>query len=367
MRKELLEILRCPSCKSTDLRLETATEDDIEITEGAIVCSQCSHVWSVSGGIVDMMDGLPEVTRREVEGRVRFVKDTTRTMSMTDEWLLGLPETALHMPSEKGRDYVNNLLELSDLAGFGPKARVLDIGAGNCWGSWRIAARGASVVAVDVSRVKYDGLESGAVQIGGHGHYFERVLGDMENLPFDDESVDGCLFFATLHHSHNLNLAFSEAARVLRPGGAALAVHEGVSGILRNNKVFAPRGAHNVEWQDYDWNEQVFSLHTYLRAARCAGLAPQLVLPPFVEHRLERREFEGLLFRRIAALGARTWHLPGGRTLLRSKASIFAASYLVGMPLTAVFWKAAPARARTASADERRTDSDRVAVACHKK
>ena len=189
--------------------------------------------------------------------------------------------------------------------------------------------------------MKYEGLESGAVQVAGHGHYFERVLGEMENLPFEDGSVDGCLFYATLHHSHNLALAFKESARVLRPGGVVLAIHEGVSGLLRNNKILGIRSVHAVDWQKYNWNEQVFAVHTYLRAAKEAGLTADLVLPPFVERRLERREFDGLLFGRIASIAARAWHLPGGRSLLRSKAAILSASYLVGMPLTAIFLKTA--------------------------
>ena len=350
MRKELLEILRCPVCESTQLRLEASAENGIEVTEGAVVCAHCSRAWSVSEGIVDMLEDVPEVTRLEMSGRAKFVEEIRRSKPVDDEWLLGLPDTALFVPSGKGTDYLDSLSELSALAGFGPEARVLDIGAGNCWASWRLAAGGASVVAVDVSRVKYEGLESGAVQIAGHGHYFERVLGNMENLPFEDGSVDGCLFCATLHHSHNLKSAFSEAARVLRPGGAVLAIHEGVSGILRNNRVLGIRSVHDVDWREYDWNEQVFPLHTYLRAARAAGLEPQLVLPPFVERRLQRRDFRGVVFGRMAALAAGIWRLPGGRPLLRSKASIFAASYLVGMPLTAVFWKAARVHAGAAPA-----------------
>jgi SAM-dependent methyltransferase len=207
-------------------------------------------------------------------------------------------------------------------------------------------------------------LESGAVQIAGHGHYFERVLGDMENLPIEDESVDCCLFFATLHHSHDLNLAFSEAARVLRPGGTVLAIHEGVSGILRNNKIVGIRSVHEVDWQEYDWNEQTFALHTYIRAAKAAGLTCQPILPPFIEHRLKKRKFDGLLFGRIAALAARIWRLPGGRALLRSRASVVAASYLVGMPLTAIFRKSAPAgNGNGRRMDEMPTDSDEALAA----
>ena len=341
MRKELLELLRCPACTSTDLQLSCDVETSVEVVQGAVVCKSCEREWPVDGGIVDMLVDPPDVTKAETNGRARFVEDTLQIKPMDDEWLLGLPESAFFVPAGKNRDFVENLSELTALCGFGEGSRVLDIGAGNCWASWRLAEQGAQVAAVDVCRVKYEGLESGAVQIAGHGHYFERVLGEMEHLPFDDESVDGCLFYATLHHSHNLREALAESARVLRPGGVVLAVHEGVSGVLRNNNIVGIRSVHEVDWQKYNWNEQVFALHTYLGAARDAGLTPEPVLPPFVERRLERREFDGLLFGSIAKMAARAWRLPGGRSLLRSKAAIFAASYLLGMPLTGIFRKAA--------------------------
>jgi SAM-dependent methyltransferase len=341
MRKELLALLQCPACKSTALQLRSDVETELEVLQGAVVCGGCASEWPVDDGIVDMLVDPPEVTRAEVSGRARFVEDTLRSKPMDDEWLVGLPESAFFVPAGKNRDFVDNLSELTALCGLGEGSRVLDIGAGNCWASWRLAAQGAQVAAVDVCRVKYEGLESGAVQIAGHGHYFERVLGEMENLPFADESVDACLFYATLHHSHDLRHALAESARVLRPGGVVLAVHEGVSGVLRNNKLLGIRSVHEVDWQQYNWNEQVFALHTYLGAARDAGLTPELVLPPFVERRLERREFDGLLFGPMARVAARAWRLPGGRSVLRSRAAICAASYLLGMPLTGMFRKAA--------------------------
>ena len=77
-------------------------------------------------------------------------------------------------------------------------------------------------------------------------------------------------------------------------------------------------------------------MHEYLLGARRAGLQSRLVLPPFIEQRLEQHDFSGLLFGRIGRLGAGLWHLPGGRAFLRSRFAIWAASYLVGLPMTAV-------------------------------
>lgn len=46
-------------------------------------------------------------------------------------------------------------------------------------------------------------------------------VADAENLPFPDASFDIVYSWGVLHHSPNTRKAFSEAARVLRPGGTA--------------------------------------------------------------------------------------------------------------------------------------------------
>ena len=118
MRRDLLDILRCPLCKSVELELETRAENESEVSEGVVACSDCGRQWPVSDGIVDMLLAPPDVTKREVEGRVQFVDDTRRTKPMDDEWLLGLPESAFFVPTGKNRDFVDNLSKLSALAAF---------------------------------------------------------------------------------------------------------------------------------------------------------------------------------------------------------------------------------------------------------
>ena len=45
------------------------------------------------------------------------------------------------------------------------------------------------------------------------------TVGDMENLPFKDNSLDRAFFFASLHHVKSTERAVSEAKRVVRRGG----------------------------------------------------------------------------------------------------------------------------------------------------
>jgi ubiquinone/menaquinone biosynthesis C-methylase UbiE len=45
-------------------------------------------------------------------------------------------------------------------------------------------------------------------------------FGDMHALPFDDEEFDGAMFLYSLCHADDFQCVLSEAARVVRPGGA---------------------------------------------------------------------------------------------------------------------------------------------------
>ena len=212
--------------------------------------------------------------------------------------------------------------------------RVLEIG-GHRSGAlpWFERHHGAIGSGVDVSPVWVQAHNALAAARGVETRW---VLGTAEALPYEDGAFDAVVAFDVFEHVSNLNAALREAARVLRPGGVALVMHEGVSGILRNNRFTGIRSVHEIDWQKFSWNEQVFWLHEYLGAARRAGLKSRPLLAPFIIDRLEAGNFSGLLFGRIGRIASRLWRLPGGRQLLSSRLSVWAASYLVGMPLTAM-------------------------------
>lgn len=95
-----------------------------------------------------------------------------------------------------------------DLAG----CRLLDVGAGMGFDSYRLALRGAEVTALEFNPV--------AAEAGRKGFPGLRWIGGFSHmLPFSNASFDAVFFNAAMHHMRDIPAAVSEALRVLRPGG----------------------------------------------------------------------------------------------------------------------------------------------------
>jgi len=93
--------------------------------------------------------------------------------------------------------------------------KVLDLGAGNGWLSYRLAQRGHAVAAVDLGVNREDGL-------GAHVHYdagFLPVQAEYDRVPFVDGLFDLAIFNASFHYSPDYRTTLAEAARVLAPEG----------------------------------------------------------------------------------------------------------------------------------------------------
>ena len=100
----------------------------------------------------------------------------------------------------------------------GPFARSLEIGAGTGYFTLNLLQAGVveRAVATDISPGMLDALAANARSVGVE---VETRVADAEQLPFADGSFDLVLGHAVLHHIPDLDAAFREFARVLRPGG----------------------------------------------------------------------------------------------------------------------------------------------------
>ena len=95
----------------------------------------------------------------------------------------------------------------------------LEIGSGTGYFSLNLLQLGAiqSLTATDISAGMLKRLSNTAKALGLEA---ETVRTEAEELPFEDESFDLVFGHAVLHHIPDLDKAFAEFRRVLRPGGA---------------------------------------------------------------------------------------------------------------------------------------------------
>jgi ubiquinone/menaquinone biosynthesis C-methylase UbiE len=96
---------------------------------------------------------------------------------------------------------------------------VLEVGAGTGAFSIRCANELlCHVIAVDSSDV----MVSASMKLG-----VEAVFGDVQDLKFPDSSFDAAVAAWMLYHVADLDMALSELARVIRPGGRLVAITNG--------------------------------------------------------------------------------------------------------------------------------------------
>jgi ArsR family transcriptional regulator len=124
------------------------------------------------------------------------------------------------MAGRLGKDYVpgkswKSLAEA--LIRLMPPLTIADLGAGDGSFALLLSQRAARVIAVDSSAKM---LEFGRDQAVRHGiDNVEFRLGDMEEPPIEDATVDLVFFSQSLHHGLHPERSVKQAARILRPGG----------------------------------------------------------------------------------------------------------------------------------------------------
>ncbi len=102
-----------------------------------------------------------------------------------------------------------------DFDGFAGK-KVLDIGCGPGWVTVQYAQGGATVSSVDLTGRAVDLAKQHCALRGVQAKIRQ---GNAESLPFDDRVFDLVVASGVLHHTPDVQKAFSEAFRVTRAGG----------------------------------------------------------------------------------------------------------------------------------------------------
>jgi SAM-dependent methyltransferase len=94
--------------------------------------------------------------------------------------------------------------------------RILDIATGTGWTARRVAARGATVMGIDLGANLIAAAKSSAVEAGFSINF---QVGDAEKLDFDDRSFDAVISTCGVMFVRDPQAAVAEMARVCKKGG----------------------------------------------------------------------------------------------------------------------------------------------------
>jgi SAM-dependent methyltransferase len=217
--------LQCPSCCRD---LGNISHDSSFPSNALATCLRCSFWIRRERGI--WMALTPE---RQLHYR-KFMQDYERIRSLegrgsTDaEYYLALPFKDLTGANSKQwqiRSRTYQCFQQRILPGLEVRygrMRVLDIGAGNCWLSYRLASRGHQPVAVDLLVNEADGLGAANHYAGRLALCLPRFQAEMDRLPFSESQFDCAIFNASFHYSEDYIGTLKEAIRCLRPGGTVI-------------------------------------------------------------------------------------------------------------------------------------------------
>jgi SAM-dependent methyltransferase len=202
--------LQCPRCKA-------------EI--GGLQCVRCEFWMEIHNGIVHALP--PE----RVAYYARFIAEYERIRaaegrgSQSEEFYLALPykdTSGRNSRQWKVRSKSYDFLVRHVLKPFQGNGSILDLGAGNCWMSFRLEFLGYSPVAVDLLTNTNDGL-------GAADHYNKHLLtpiprfqAEATHLPFAAEQFDVIVFNASFHYAEDYEATLCEALRCLKPGGTVV-------------------------------------------------------------------------------------------------------------------------------------------------
>jgi SAM-dependent methyltransferase len=186
---------------------------------------------------------------------------------------------------------------------------VLSIGAGWHPGRHLFPAPAFRITAVDVDPVKVAGLiETGAAD--------DARVGLAGQLDLPDQSFDVVLYRLVLHHiayQGPLAPCFAEAARVLRPGGALVAIEPGLwhpvgLALSAANRIGVAPAVHGTP------DDIPLSPRRLTAESRAAGLDPELYAVTYTWRRLPRPIQRGL--QPLDAIGSRPRAARFGHTLM---------------------------------------------------
>lgn len=237
MNHEILKWLRCPSCHAPYLELHIFEPlSDSVVANGVLVCTACNMPYKIQDRIAEIIVREPAWYSLSDDFTNRFSKELRELnlgsarpdpARLVDEHKVGQAEIF--------DEIVHNYAGMTDSVFWQEIDRrvakvwrpqlqrhsmILEIGCGNGRISRPLAVDGRVVVGVDISR----GMLLEAIETAEASPTALYVMGDAENLPFQDEIFDACVIYGVLHHLASPPECIKEVSRVIRAGGELFAL-----------------------------------------------------------------------------------------------------------------------------------------------
>lgn len=217
------ETLLCWQCSAalTQMTAETRTGSAVR------VCLTCAEQTRLHDGIWIAISPSRLDRFHKFVSEYEFIRDAEGRGSSQPDYYLNLPYEDISGRNRSQWAIRTRTFETLERRILRPLTqlhrrplRILDLGAGNAWLSYRLALHGHVPVAVDLLTNNHDGL-------GAAMHYrraihplFPRVQAELDRLPFPTSAFDLAIFNASFHYSEDYERTFAEALRCTGPGGA---------------------------------------------------------------------------------------------------------------------------------------------------
>lgn len=188
------------------------------------------------------------------------------------------------------------LMELGAMMGLMPRqGKLLDLGCGTGWTSYYFAKMGYDVVGQDVAPEAIAHAKKMASESGMANLSF--IESDYESLQLNPE-FDITVFFDSLHHSLDENLAIQSAFRALKKGGILITSEPGVGHEKRSQ----------AEIKKWGVTERDMHPGKIIKAGKAAGFTSFKVYPhaSFLYISLFRQAPSGMLGRIFSIFGMRS-------------------------------------------------------------
>jgi ubiquinone/menaquinone biosynthesis C-methylase UbiE/biotin operon repressor len=161
--------------------------------------------------------GLLDTSRREIPEAAADRAAMRRVVKKRQDKMRAFFDS---MAGRLGKDYVpgKTWKGLADaLLRLLPPMVIADLGSGDGASALLLSQNAVKVIAIDSSEKMLDVARDRALHAAAPNVEFR--LGEMEEVPIDDASVDLAFFSQSLHHAAHPERALREAARILRPAG----------------------------------------------------------------------------------------------------------------------------------------------------